>query len=223
LAGADTTETTDAAADAGPPPPDPGPPGAGGPPPRRPRKIFLLLGGALAAALAVGLFTTTGTSPHSGPPGTGDPAPHWSLPRLGGGGRVSVPADGGGSGRPAVLLFFASWCTSCGPEMPKLAAAVRAEQAAHAPTARIAVVGVDELDPTASAEKFVAHAGVTFPVAVDADGTVASARYEFTGIPEAVFIDGDGRIAGIAHGPISAAQLERWQRRLLSTGAASPA
>ena len=44
--------------------------------------------------------------------------------------QVSVPADGGGNGTPAVLLFFGNWCASCHQELPPLAAAVRRQQQA---------------------------------------------------------------------------------------------
>ena len=44
--------------------------------------------------------------------------------------QVSVPADGGGNGTPAVLMFFGAWCTSCQQELPPLTTAVRRQNKA---------------------------------------------------------------------------------------------
>jgi cytochrome c biogenesis protein CcmG/thiol:disulfide interchange protein DsbE len=182
---------------------------------RRPRKVFLLIGVVLAAALAVGLFTSIGTTAKSGRPQVGDPAPPFSLARLGANGRIGIPVDGGGHGRPAVLLFFASWCGPCLTEIPALAATIREQQAVHSPLVKVAVIGVDTLDPTASALAFVRHSEVSFPVGADPVSTVTNGLYYFTGDPEAVFIAADGRIAGIGYGPTSPSELISWQRRLM--------
>ena len=107
------------------------PPASGAPasaPPRKPRKIFLVVGLVLAAALGVGLFTSVGTKKNAGPPQAGGQVPSFSAPRLNGSGTVRVPADGGGGGTPAVLLFFGEWCTQCHTELPPLAAAVRRQE-----------------------------------------------------------------------------------------------
>lgn len=189
------------------------------PPPARskPRKVFLLIGLILATALAVGLFTGVGTGRSGGIPGVGTGAPSFSLPRLGARGTVGTPADGGGGGRPAVLLFFASWCGPCHAEMPALAAEYRHEQAAGGPLARIAVIGVDGLDPVSRALPFVHQSGITFPVASDMDYDVTEGLYYFNGDPDAVFIEANGTIARIHHGAISASQLLSWERQLVKS------
>jgi thiol-disulfide isomerase/thioredoxin len=177
--------------------------------PRRPRLIFLGVGIVLATALGIGLFSSLGT-PKQVVPAVGATAPSFSLGRLGGGGTVGTPADGGGSGRPVVLVFFASWCTPCAAEMPALAAVYRHQS----PRGRIQVIGVDGMDPTKDALAFVRRSGVGFPVAADPLYQVTEGLYFFTGDPDAVFIDSDGTIAGIVRGPITAAQLTAWERRL---------
>jgi thiol-disulfide isomerase/thioredoxin len=186
--------------------------------PRRPRRIFLVVGLVLAVGLAIGLFTGVGTHSSGGRPGAGSAAPTFSVPRLGGGASVGVPIDGGGHGRPAVLLFFASWCVPCQKEIPALAATYRRQQAEHTRLARVALVGVDGDDGTADAKTFVHHAGVTFPVGVDHRYTVTEGLFYFTGLPEAVFVNGDGSIAAIHYGALSSDQLVRWQQRLLTAG-----
>lgn len=192
-------------------------------PPRRPRPVFLVVGLAAAVALAIGLFTgvgvhTTPGQPSGGRPQPGDPAPTFSLPRLGGGAPVGVPADGGASGRPAVVLFFAHWCPPCKAELPKLAAAYRQEQATGSRLARVALIGVDAEDPAAKGLAFARSAGVTFPVGSDPHGTLTEGTFDFNGLPEAVFVNGDGTVAAVHYGPVTAAQLAQWQQRLLTKG-----
>jgi len=184
------------------------PEGTGGTP-QRPRLVFLVVGCVVAAGLGVGLFTTIGTGP-KGPPVVGSPAPSFSLARLGGGGSVGTPETGGGSGRPAVLLFLASWCAPCHAEVPAIAAAFRSQPAAS----RVEVIGVDGMDPTGAALRFVHQSGVTFPVGADPDYRVTEGLYAFVGDPDAVFVDGNGTIVRIVHGAITASQLRRWERAL---------
>ena len=127
--------------------------------PQRPRIIFLVVGVLAAVALGVGLFTSLGTGP-TGPPSVGSVAPTFSLPSLEGQGAVGTPATGGGGGRPAVLVFFASWCVQCHTEIPAIADAYRHQAGGH----RVSVIGIDGMDPTGDALAFVRKSGVTFPV-----------------------------------------------------------
>jgi thiol-disulfide isomerase/thioredoxin len=223
----DLAEATEANGQARPddagigPAPSGGGPSGGGPGPTpspagrpRPRPIFLLVGLVLAGALAIGLFTGVGTRASAGPPQTGSAAPTFSLHKLGGPGTVGTPADGGGNGHPAILLFFASWCAPCRGEIPALAAAYRQAQATGGPLTGVRLIGVDGADPTSDALAFVHASGVTFPVAADADYQVTENLYYFTGDPEAVAITADGQIAHIQRGPITVAQLQAWARQL---------
>lgn len=194
----------------GPTPPSPPPANA-----RRPRPIFLLVGVVLAAALGVGLFTSFGSSPKSGQLDVGAPAPHFSVPALSGGGRVGLPADGGGRGHPAVVLFFASWCTPCHAELPALAHVYRQQQSSRSRLAGVRLIGVDTADPEPNALAFVKSSGVTFPVAADTQYAVID-RYDFVGDPDAVFVNADGTIAGVKQGALSTASLVSWEHRLLA-------
>ena len=109
-----------------------------------------------------------------------------------------------------MLVFFASWCAPCRAEVPAIAAVYRAQGSGH----RVAIIGVDGMDPTDKALTFVHGSHVTFPVAVDADYQVTEGLYYFDGDPDAVFVNGNGTIAHIVHGPITAAELVTWERRL---------
>ena len=132
----------------------------------------------------------------------GSHVPTFSLPALGGTGTVGVPADGGGNGRGAVLVFFASWCGPCQREMPGLAKAIAAGDAGGA-----AVIGIDGQDTTAAARAFVASTGIDFPVGRDPDYAVTAGKFGFFGLPETVFVNGRGIVTGVHRGPTTPALL----------------
>jgi peroxiredoxin len=186
--------------------------------PRRPRPIFLVIGLAVAVVLAVFLFTSAGTNKKSGPPRRGGPVPSFSAARLNGSGTVGVPADGGGGGTPAVLLFFGKWCQQCHTELPPLAAAVRRQDAAGGPLATVRVLGVDSEDTTSAGQDFIKATGVGFPVAHDPDITITSGDFYFEGDPNAVFIKADGTISAVVHGGMSAAQFTAQEKKLIPSG-----
>jgi peroxiredoxin len=183
-------------------------PGGGVPPVvRPPRKRFILigLGIGLLIILLVGLLTSIGTSSTTtSAPAPGSPVPSFSGANVGptGSSQVSVPADGGGNGTPAVLLFFGAWCPSCKAELPPLAAAVRKQDRAGGALARIRVIGVDSFDKTSIAKSFIHAEGVTFPVASDPGAGITSGLFYFRGDPYAVFVNGDGTIAKIVTGAV---------------------
>ena len=172
---------------------------------RKPRKRFILvgLGIGIGIILIVGLTTSFGSNPGTtGRPSQGGPVPSFTRQNLGptGSSQVSVPADGGSDGTPAVLLFFGNWCPSCHQELPPLAAAVQRQERADGALATIRVIGVDSEDSVGSAKSFIKSAGVTFPVAYDPDTTVTSGLFYFRGDPYAVFVKGDGTIQKIVPG-----------------------
>jgi len=191
---------------------------------RRPRKRFILLGLGigLLIILLVGLLTSVGTSPNStSAPREGGPVPSFTAANVGptGASQVSVPADGGGSGTPAVLLFFGSWCSSCHQELPPLAAAVRQQDRAGGALSRIRVIGVDSFDQTSTAKSFIHEEGVTFPVATDPGATITSGSFYFDGDPYAVFVRGDGTIDRIVRGAVlTPSSLTADERALIPSG-----
>ncbi len=208
-----------------PAPPDaavPAPAEGSGPAPRKPRKVFLLVGVVLAVVLGVFLFTSVGTSQNSnGAPHEGGSLPSFTASNIGpvGPSSVSVPADGGGNGTPAVLLFFGAWCTSCRQELPPLTAAVQRQQQAGGALARIRVIGVDSFDGTSTAKSFMKTEGVRFPVASDPDAAITSGLFYFKGDPYTVFVRGDGTIAKIVIGAqLSAAAFTADERALIPSG-----
>lgn len=172
---------------------------------------------AAVAALAIGLFTSAGTSPASGPPQAGEMAPAFSLSGLNVAAPVGTPRSGGGDGKPVVVLFMGDWCTICHSEIPPLAAKITALHSEHGALSRLAVIGVDSEDTLSDALSFINSSGVTFPVGDDASAHVMNAVYGFEGDPYAVFIEGSGRIMTIHPGPLSPAQFVTLGRKLLAS------
>jgi peroxiredoxin len=193
------------------PPPDtasvPVPEAGVGPAVRPPRKrfIFIGLGIGVLIILLIGLLTSIGTSSTTtNAPSAGDPVPPFTGANVGptGSSQVSVPADGGGGGTPAVLLFFGAWCSSCRAELPPLAAAVKRQDKAHGALSHIRVIGVDSFDKTSIAKTFIHTEGVTFPVASDPGAGITSGLFYFRGDPYAVFVNGNGTITKIVQGAV---------------------
>lgn len=131
---------------------------------------------------------------------------------------MGVPGDGGGGGHPVVVLFFASWCTSCRAELPALAAAYRHQRTSRSRLAKVPPVGVDGKEPAADALAFVRASVVTFPVGEDHSFAVTGGTSSFAAPPAAVTVTGDGTIAAIRYGVLSTSDLVRWQRHLLASG-----
>ncbi|MBS1863450.1 MAG: TlpA family protein disulfide reductase [Actinobacteria bacterium] len=105
-------------------------------------------------------------------------------------------------GKPALVDFFASWCTPCGEEAPTL------RKLAAALGDRATVVAVDWDDAGAPARAFVRKHGWTFPVLADTSGTTGE-RYGLVGLPTSFVLNPQGRIVATFRGPQSEATLRR--------------
>jgi cytochrome c biogenesis protein CcmG, thiol:disulfide interchange protein DsbE len=135
----------------------------------------------------------------------GTVAPTFSLPALGGGDPVTLSAF---RGTPVMVNFFASWCSDCREELDAVATV------AHASSGRVAVVGVDANESSdAQAERLLAAAHATYPVAEDADAKVASA-YLVQALPVTYFLNARGHVVGATLGPQTVSSLDRWVGRL---------
>ncbi|HEV2428051.1 MAG TPA: TlpA disulfide reductase family protein [Acidimicrobiales bacterium] len=173
------------------------------PRPRRSRRAKVaIVAAAVAAAAAIGVTSAlTGGSTGNNPPRSaliGQKVSDFSLPGLSGG----VEPAPWESGRPSVLIFFASWCSPCQREMPRLAAYV----ATHV-RAPVEVLGVDALDAAGAARRFVATDRVGFAVAYDPNGQVTNGDFGFATLPETVFVSARGVVTDVHFGAISNAQM----------------
>jgi cytochrome c biogenesis protein CcmG, thiol:disulfide interchange protein DsbE len=142
----------------------------------------------------------------------GSQAPGFSLQRLGGGSDLDLSAL---RGSPVVLNFFASWCPDCQSELAGFARFAKSE------SRNVDVIGVDTNDSnTTGAMHLLERAGAVYPVGIDPLGSLAL-RYRIQALPVTYFIDSEGRIAGVAFGKLSSAQLDLWMRKLRLAGGAT--
>jgi thiol-disulfide isomerase/thioredoxin len=91
-------------------------------------------------------------------------------------------------GRFVFLNFFATWCGPCRQEMPAIE---RLHQAYG--KKGLAVLAIDLQESPKEVARFVAELGLTFPAAIDADGSV-SHEYAVRGLPVTFLVDRQGRI-----------------------------
>ncbi len=152
-----------------------------------------LLGGALVLAIVIAAVAVLGLRSDSV---SGRRAP--ALPReaLIGGRLTLTGLLAGTGGRPAVIVFWASWCGPCAQEAPAL------ENFSKSPVGRGRIVGVDWSDGRSGARAFLRRFAWSFPNLRDAEGVVGS-RYRLTGLPTTFVIDTHGRIRATLRGPQS--------------------
>ncbi len=164
--------------------------------PRRLRLLAWTLGlvAAVAVAAVLGLASSHTASGRAAPA-----LPHESLS----GGPVTLRSLlAGARGRPAAVVFWASWCPPCAQEAPEL------ERFARSAAGRGRIVGVDWSDPLLSeARSFLRRYGWTFPSLRDAEGAVGYS-YHLRNVPTTFVIDAHSRIRATLIGPQSVHSLQ---------------
>jgi cytochrome c biogenesis protein CcmG/thiol:disulfide interchange protein DsbE len=130
---------------------------------------------------------------------SGYAAPVLNLPRLDGQGNLSL-ADL--AGKPVVVNFWASWCTTC-----KAEAAILVEAEKKWRDKGVVFLGIDSVDQDAAAKAYEKTYGVEYDSVVDPDGKTAADWY-VTAYPESFFISPDGRIASAVRNGVDAKTLD---------------
>jgi thiol-disulfide isomerase/thioredoxin len=152
-----------------------------------------LLGWTIAAVAALVVLAVFGLasdrSASSGRPAPALPREHLAGPYTT---LASLLATAGG--RPALVVFWASWCGPCAREAPAL------ERFSQSPAGRGRIVGVDWSDALSGARSFIRRYSWTFPNVRDSEGTVGNA-YRLTGLPTTFVLDARGRIRAVLRGP----------------------
>ncbi len=148
--------------------------------------------GLLAAAAVAGLVIAELATSGSGESKRAAPA----LPsQVLNGPRVDVASL---RGKPALVNFWASWCTPCKEEAPTL------DQLSDKLRGRARVVGVDYNDTPSNATAFIRDHRLSYPILRDGSGSVAT-RYGVTGLPTTFVLDPRGQIIRTLRGPQTAA------------------
>lgn len=137
-------------------------------------------------------------------PEVGARAPNFVLPALSSGEEDLQKLRG----RPVLINFWATWCVPCRTEMPLL------ERKYRHYGGRLQIVGVDEQEPASEVRAFVRQLHITYPIALDGDGTT-SYEYALAGTPTSFFVDGTGVIRHTRAGPLSASEIRVQVGRLL--------
>jgi cytochrome c biogenesis protein CcmG, thiol:disulfide interchange protein DsbE len=159
----------------------------------------VLLAGQTLAIAAVGVLAglLLWNLTHEPPaPRVGQRAPAFSLERLNRSGKTSLASL---RGKAVVLNFFASWCEPCKREAPALEKVWRDYRSQG-----VVVLGIDSGDARGDAMRFLAAHGVTYPVVVDPNETLARGKYALFGFPTTYVLNANGRIVGDrVSGPVS--------------------
>jgi cytochrome c biogenesis protein CcmG, thiol:disulfide interchange protein DsbE len=152
----------------------------------------------VVVAVALVLAAAGGSAPKAAPPRV---AKSFSLPRLGQpGSTVSLASY---AGQPVIVNFFASWCQPCQKETPLLAG-YYASHAGH-----VNLIGIDANDQQAAALRFVAKAGVSYPVASDPFPAAVTTSYGVYALPQTFFLNADHQIVAQAMGAVTARVLAK--------------
>ncbi len=85
-------------------------------------------------------------------------------------------------------MFWASWCPSCVEEIPELK-----KLEAESSESGIEIVSVNVQESREDVDKFLKKKGITYRVALDEEGDVAS-RFGLVGLPAAVLLAKGGEI-----------------------------
>jgi cytochrome c biogenesis protein CcmG/thiol:disulfide interchange protein DsbE len=110
-------------------------------------------------------------------------------------------------GTPVVVNFWASWCTPCIAEAPRLVAA-------HARYGRrVQFLGVDIQDARDDGASFLRAHAIAYPSVFDATASIEH-DLGLIGQPVTAFFDADGILVANVQGEISAQDLDRNVRAL---------
>jgi peroxiredoxin len=119
-------------------------------------------------------------------------------------------------GRPVLINFWATWCTSCRAEMPELIKASEANQSAG-----FVLLGVNLREAESRVRSFTNDFGVDYPVLLDRSGEVARTWRiggPTQGLPSSYFIDRDGVVRKVVYGTVSQKTLNEGLALILETG-----
>ena len=166
---------------------------------------------AVAVVIAVVAFLVTRAGP--APSSTSFDPSAWSLPRLNGSGQVTLAEF---RGRPLVLDFFASWCTSCNEELPAFAAE------AASLNGQVVFAGVDS-EETGDGLAMAKRTGVGgWVLARDVGGRELSglrdALEATPGMPVTAFYDSGGALVHVQLGALTSDELASVLSRYHLTG-----
>lgn len=171
-------------------------------------RLFAIAGAVLGVGLIALFWVLTGQN--DAPQGQAmsemnRPAPPFTAPALDGG---TVRLEDY-RGQVVLLNFWGTWCEPCKRELPALQAAY--EQLG---SEGLVVIGVNLTDDeklqgrdTAQIRAFLNQFGVTYPIALDEDGSITNA-YRVFPLPTSFFVDQEGAIRYMHIGELTLADVQ---------------
>jgi thiol-disulfide isomerase/thioredoxin len=154
--------------------------------------VLLLVAGLPSRAAYTGQLAPDGQMVA---PEIGALAPPFRAPTLDGSANLNALR-----GTPVVINFWATWCAPCRVEMPEL-------QAFHEAHPAIPILALNLGESRELIVDWVARLGLTFDIALDADGSIAS-LYRLRGQPSTYIVSPGGVISAIFYGPTTRQSLE---------------
>jgi len=110
--------------------------------------------------------------------------------------------------KPALLVFFATWCSACVDEVPELNALQKElgdpstsaqGRPEHGRTGdKAAILAIDPEESKGEVARFAAKHKISYRILLDTDGAVFR-RYAIEGVPTLFIVDRDGRIYHVTH------------------------
>ena len=171
-------------------------------------------GSSSSPSASPGSSTSPGpaTSDLAGAFHVGQPAPALDLPGLDGG-RVGLASL---RGKPVWLNFMATWCPSCRDELPLMAG-----YSARYGGQGLTIVAVDVRESADLVRPYMHGVGVTFPVALDADGR-AQQTWGAYALPVHFWIDAGGTVRFGALGGIGPDAMAQGLRSIMPGASIAP-
>lgn len=118
-------------------------------------------------------------------------APDFTLASLGDNPDINLEAY---RGNVVFLNFWATWCAPCVAEMPAMQTLYERYR-----DDGLVVLAVNVREEEPVVREFIDRLGVTYPVALDRNGTVTN-LYNVRGFPTTVIIDRSGNVIGVKLG-----------------------
>lgn len=106
------------------------------------------------------------------------------------------------SGRPIVINFWASWCGPCRIEFPHL------QEAADSYGDDVVFLAVNQQEDAETVVDYFVELGLSLPVVLDSDGTVAQQYAVGRTLPTTFFIGETGEVSAVHRGPMTLGQIE---------------
>lgn len=104
-------------------------------------------------------------------------------------------------GRVVVINFFATWCSNCREEEPRLQALATADAGRG-----LTVIGINYRE-TGDAVSFLRGLGVSYPAVLDPQSRIGQA-YGVDDLPVTVYVDRAGVVARVIHGQLTDTTLD---------------